>query len=275
MPSHLSSPWNNAVSYLEMYFRDQKLFNGSCFFWDKAGRTHLITNWHNLSGRSPRTGEPLSRTAGIPDRVRFMAYRRTSEPDASGRYMVSYDPVEIPLCDDDFSHPRWREHPGFGHRVDIATLDVTDMARGLDLRNANQVEADAVLDPTTAQDVFVVGFPFGLIPGAPAPVWKRGSIAMDPTFDIEGLPKMLIDTATRPGMSGSVVVARHVIVTQQVPKKDGTLSEMLLYAEAQTVVGIYSGRHYPDLERAQLGIVWKRSAIEEVAEHGEAPSGLR
>ncbi|MGA9369258.1 MAG: hypothetical protein WBV35_17495 [Steroidobacteraceae bacterium] len=95
---------------------------------------------------------------------------------------------------------------------------------------------------------------------------------MDPTFDVEDLPKMLIDTATRPGMSGSVVVAKHIVVASRVPQKDGTLSEMLLYAEAPTVVGIYSGRHYPDLEKAQLGIVWKRVAIEQVVQTGRAPS---
>lgn len=274
MPSHLSSPWNHAVSYLEMFFRGQKLGSGSCFFWEKSGRTYLLTNWHILSGRNPLTGQPESRTGGLPDRIRFMAYRRTSEPNPAGQYMVSYGPVEVPICDEDLSNPRWLEHPTLSRRVDIAAIDVMDVVRGLEVRHANQVEADAVLSPITAQDVFVVGFPFGLITGAPAPVWKRGSIAVDPTFDIEGLPKMLIDTATREGMSGSLVVARHVVLTQQIPKKDGTLSEMMLYAEPILVIGIYSGRHYPDLEKAQLGIVWKRNAIEEIIAAGKPPSAL-
>jgi hypothetical protein len=127
----------------------------------------------------------------------------------------------------------------------------------------NLLESDAVLGVASSQDVFVIGFPFGLIANAPAPIWKRGSIALDPTFNPEGLPKMLVDTATREGMSGSVVVARHIIVGRDYLKKDGTKSEPMLYAKLDLVVGIYSGRYCADLEKAQLGIVWKRRVIEE------------
>jgi hypothetical protein len=114
--------------------------------------------------------------------------------------------------------------------------------------------------------VFVLGFPFGQITGAPAPVWKRGTIALDPTFNPEGLPKMFVDTATREGMSGSVVIARHVIVNRGYLKKDGTRSQLFLYATLDIVLGIYSGRHYPDFEKAQIGIVWKRRVIEETVQ---------
>src|SRR5213593_367161 len=37
----------------------------------------------------------------------------------------------------------------------------------------------------------------------------------------------------------------------------------LLLAERSHTLGIYSGRHYRHLEKAQLGIVWKRRAIDE------------
>ena len=83
---------------------------------------------------------------------------------------------------------------------------------------------------------------------------------------------MLIDTATREGMSGSVVVARHVIVNRDYPRKNGTMAQPVLFANLDLVLGIYSGRHYPDHEKAQLGIVWKRSAIEETVTHGKQAS---
>ena len=47
MPSHLTSPWNYAVSYLDMLYRDQKLGSGSGLFWKLDDRTFLISNWHN------------------------------------------------------------------------------------------------------------------------------------------------------------------------------------------------------------------------------------
>lgn len=273
--SYLSSPWNNAVCYIEMWFRDQNLSCGSGFFWQMQARTYLVTNWHNLAGRNPLTGKPMSKTtAAIPDRIRFMAYKRISELDACGNYQVSQVMIELRICNEDLSAPRWLQHPTFGQRVDIAVIDVTDEVRGLEIRSVNQIETNAVLSPEVSQDVFVIGFPFGQIPGAPAPVWKRGSVAIDPTFNVENLPKMLVDTATRPGMSGSVVVARHIIVGRQVPRKDGGMSEPLLYAEAHLVAGIYSGRLHPHLERAQLGVVWKRSAIEEAVKSGKSPPSM-
>jgi hypothetical protein len=247
-----------------MLFGEQEISTGSCFFWRHDGRTYLLTNWHNLAGRNPLTGQPMSPTGGIPDRVKFMAYKRASAPDANGYFELAYVPVEVRLCNPDLTDPKWFEHPSLGRRVDIAAIDVTEAAIGFQIGHANELESDAVLDPIASQDVFVVGFPFGLIANAPAPIWKRGSITLDPTFNPEGLPKMLIDTATREGMSGSVVIARHIVIAgRHYLKKDGTKPKTVLYSKLDLVVGIYSGRHYPDLEKTQLGIVWKRNAIEQ------------
>jgi len=262
MPSHLSNPWNKAVAYLEMFRGENLLASGSSFFWESHDRTFLVTNWHNLAGRNPLTDELLSKGGAIPDRVRFAAFKQISAPDADGFHQLEVRPIEA-LLTDQVSDAVWFEHPELGRNVDIAVLDVTDDVRGFQVAHVNALESDAVLDVVASQDVFVVGFPFGLMANAPAPLWKRGTVALDPTFDADGLPKMLIDTATREGMSGSVVIARHIIVGRDYLKKDGTKSQPVLYGTCNTVLGIYSGRHYPHLEKAQLGIVWKRRTIEE------------
>jgi hypothetical protein len=72
-------------------------------------------------------------------------------------------------------------------------------------------------------------------------------------------------------MSGSVVVARHITVGRPFRKKDGT-EVTPLYAKHDLVVGVYSGRQYADLERAQLGVVWKRHVIEEIVLGADAAS---
>lgn len=261
MVSHLSNPWNNAVSYIEMLHNGARLARGSAFFWEFGGRTMLCTNWHNLSGRHPHTGQPL--TPSLPDTVRVFGYKRVSEPDAQGFFELTYSAVDVTLCDSDGTGTKWYEHPALKSQVDIAVIDVTSDVSNFEIAHVNDLECDAVLDPFCSQDVFVLGFPFGQITGAPAPVWKRGTIALDPTFDPDGLPKFLIDTATREGMSGSVVLARHVLVGSGYTKKDGSQAGPVLYGQKTVVIGIYSGRHYPDLEKAQLGIVWKRTALEE------------
>lgn len=231
----------------------------------------LVTNWHNLSGRSPLTGELISRSGAVPDRVFFHAYKQTSEADERGFFQLAYVPVEVTLCAPDLTGPQWLEHPRFGPKVDVAAIDVTSAVIGLNVEPANVLESDAILEPTASQDVFVIGFPFGLLANAFAPVWKRGSIALDPTLNPEGLPKVFIDTATREGMSGSLVLARHIVVGREFSRKDGTISDKILYGAFHVVLGVYSGRHYPDLERAQLGVVWKRSAIDETVCGGRSP----
>jgi hypothetical protein len=226
MPSHLSSPWNNAVEFLSMFYGVTPIADGSCFFWAFENRTYLVTNWHNLSGRNPLTDKAIHSWAAIPDRVQFWVYKRMSEPDAQGDIPTKY-PVDVKLCESDWSEPNWFEHPTLGRRVDVAAIDVTEAIEGFQINHANSVESDAVLDVTVSQDVFVIGFPFGKIANAPAPVWKRGTVALDPTFDPEGLPKMFVDTATREGMSGSVVVAKHIIAGREYLKKDRAKSGTL------------------------------------------------
>lgn len=262
--SYLSHPWNQAVALLQMFFGTQILSTGSCFFWRHEGSTFLVTNWHNLTGRNPLTGASASNNGGRPDYVEFMAYKRVSENNENGTFEMMYESVRVQLCDPDLTNHRWYEHPQFGRQVDIGAIDVTELVSEYLISHVNELEADAIHDPLVAQDVYVVGFPFGAISGAPAPVWKRGTIALDPSFDPEGLPKILIDTATREGMSGSVVVARHLFWGSGYKRKDGSTADPILLGQHDTVLGIYSGRHYPDLELAQLGIVWRRRCLEEL-----------
>jgi hypothetical protein len=229
MPSHLANPWNYAVAYLEMSYRDRVLANGSGFFWNLNGRTFLISNWHNFSGRDPQTEKALSDHGGVPDRVMFTSYKRLSETDADGLFQMVPVRTTVPLYDSDLSGPRWLHHPKFGRKVDIAAIDVSKVVTELEIRHVNFIEGDAVLEPFTSQDVFIVGYPLGLITGAPGSIWKRGTIATDPTFDPDDLPKMYVDSATRTGMSGSVVVARHIIVGKTIKRKDGTETGPFVY----------------------------------------------
>lgn len=206
----------------------------------------------------------MSPTAAVPDRVVFMAYKQVSATDSEGFHELEYVPVEILLYDRSTLRHRWHEHPSFGQRVDVAVIDVTDHVQSHSVEHANILESNAVPDVVASSDVFVIGFPFGQIANAPAPIWKRGTIALDPTLDPEDLPKLLIDTATREGMSGSVVVARQEVFGRSYTRKDGSISDVVLWARHDVVIGVYSGRHYADFEKAQLGIVWKRSTIEEI-----------
>lgn len=267
---YISSPWNCATVYVEACFGSLTLSNASGFLWLHGSRRFLVTNWHVLSGRNALTGKPMRKDAGIPDSLKFFSYRRHGIPSPEEHnFKVDYVPVLVPLQDEITGAPRWLEHPIYGRRVDVAAIDVTDVVGDLHYDCANRLEGDKpkYLDP--GQDVFILGYPFGRTPGAVAPVWKRGSIALDPTLNPDGLPKMLVDTATREGMSGSLVIARFPVPEHDTRRFDDP--RPIYHKEYPSVIGVYSGRHYPDLDKAQLGIVWKRVTVEAIVDGGVSP----
>lgn len=91
------------------------------------------------------------------------------------------------------------------------------------------------------------------------PVWKRGTVATEPTLEIDALPKFLIDTATRNGMSGAPVVMHRNGFHNPGNLKDS------FFAVIESFVGVYSGRYGADSElEAQLGIVWRETVIDEI-----------
>jgi hypothetical protein len=105
-----------------------------------------------------------------------------------------------------------------------------------------------------ADPVSVVGFPFGLQAGGSLAVWATGFMASEPDIDFNNLPTFLVDCRTRPGQSGSAVIAhRHGgMVTMQ----DG--SSGVFGGPVTKFLGVYSGRIN---EESDLGIVWKASAV--------------
>ncbi|MGZ3409235.1 MAG: hypothetical protein ACXWKC_14390 [Xanthobacteraceae bacterium] len=191
--SHIADKWAFAVPYLEMSFGDRVLATGSSFFWRAAERIYLVSNWHNFSERDPQNGQPISDTGGVPNHITLLCFKKDGEADSNGLFSMSIIPVKVPLYDEDVSVPRWVEHPILGRKADVAAIDVSDAVADLVTNTVNEIEADAVLDSFPSQDVFIVGYPLGLIPKLPAPVWKRGTLATDPNFDPDNLPKMFVD----------------------------------------------------------------------------------
>lgn len=171
--------------------------------------------------------------------------------------------VNLPLADDE-GRPLWNIHPRWGHRVDVAALPIAPPA------NAALFPIETFADHTytkiaAGDPVAIIGFPRGLGLFATGGLWKRGSIATEPKVDVDGLPKILVDTATRQGMSGSpVFVVDNVIVGDLDPSAAADPHEPWRSAPIYSFLGIYSGRVGEDEFLSQLGIVWKRSVLAEI-----------
>jgi hypothetical protein len=252
--------------YIRMLVGSQCLGTATAFLWRDAGRPFLISNWHNFSGRHPIPDEngvkqPKSKgTGGIPDRVEVQLAKRALASSVGKPLKgetIPWDTFLFPLIDD-AGEPLYLEHP-LGSNVDIAALPVQLHPQVVPFFLNEYAFDDIPLHP--GQDVFIIGYPLGLIPGTPLPIWKRGSIASEPLVPIDGLKKVFVDTASRPGMSGSFVIARHSGIFTPPGKTT-------VFGTARQLLGIYSGRLAPSETKAQLGIVWRKEEITRTVREG-------
>lgn len=231
-----------------MKIGNQDLASGTAFFYRRNDRLFLISNWHNYSGRDPRTQQPLADHAGVPDRVSCFAL-------LNGQY-IERDWLDIPLSN--CERPEWYEHPQSGREVDVAALPVTLDDRYIAIAVNQFTFTEMVL--RVSHDVFILGYPLGLMNPHGLPVWKRASVASEPGGSA---PFFLVDSATRTGMSGAPVIHRYrgYYKTDPEPKK---VSPDDWFGEGDNFVGIYSGRLGASHTEAQLGMVWKPHLIDEI-----------
>ena len=229
--------------------------HGSAFFYKKNENIYLVTNWHNLSGRNPDTGRTLSKTGAIPHTVSLCFHRR--------KLRNCTWPQNFSLSSDD-GQSLWLQHPFHGQNVDVAVLKIVVPIGGVVYPINEFITADDMrID--IGMDVFVLGFPIRLFTGI-YPIWKRATLSTEHDFNVDGLPKFLIDTATQKGMSGSPVILR------QRGSYANVAGNMIMDgASATKFLGIYSGRYFDDeMGKVQLGVVWRKELIDEIINSGVA-----
>ncbi len=222
------------------------------FIFCKNDKYYLITNWHCFTGKNPETGNPLNGDFILPAKVRI-SFHKTKKP------CISWESYDFDLIDDS-SAPEWFVHPKYNRMVDVVALEIK-IPKDIFVHAINQQDLDDY-SPMIADDVFILGFPYNLKGGGKFPIWKKASIATEPGINYNNKPQILVDTASRKGMSGAPVIFRrdgvHGLVNGQF-----TMDSMI--GEVQDFLGIYSGRYKGDTEfEAQLGVVWKKTVIDEI-----------
>jgi hypothetical protein len=106
-------------------------------------------------------------------------------------------------------------------------------------------------------DCFILGFPENLIGAANTPIWKRASIASEP---YQQFP-YYVDSATRKGMSGAPVIARHTGIFGM---KGGQLTGNETIGTVEKFIAIYSGRVGDDELGFQLGTAWQANVLDDI-----------
>jgi Trypsin-like peptidase domain len=232
-----------------MFFGQTWLSIGTGFVWKDEEQFLLITNWHNVTGIDPFSGKHLSNTAAEPDRIQVWWNRK-------GRLGKRIPTVEV-LRDINGS-PLWWIHPEHGHQIDVIALPINPHADA-EMYPINAMPNEPLL-LVVGTDVFVLGYPFEIGLGA-IPIWKRGSIASEPEIFSANQRHIFIDTASRPGMSGSPIIRRswgtHFYEDGSTKSETGSI--------ATRFVGVYSGRMASsDPLDAQLGLAWPAALVTEI-----------
>lgn len=253
MPATIDQ-YSVATLPLDMRFGQTPLSVGTGFVWQQAANFFLITNWHVLTGRDPFTQKHLSTTAAEPDRVNVWWNQKGS----LGRKFA----MELPIRDGS-EKPLWLVHPRYGNQVDVVALPVSAPTQA-EMYPINQMPADDLL-LQVGVDVFILGYPFGVSSGGLLPIWKRGSIASEPQIIDPARPVILVDSASRPGMSGSPVIRRSWNTHSL---EDG--GTVMNGAAATRLVGVYSGRlGTSDPNDPQLGLTWPIAFVAEIINGGK------
>lgn len=254
--------------YLRMipYGSDVTMSTGTGFIYEFDSKYYLITNGHNVTRVNPETNESIVNTAAFPAKI------CTKVKIKQGDDIYLYEElIDIDLYEDqEFKHPRWYIHPKHGYKVDVVAIlidEIKNVNESFKLFPINKIKFDSEYWTKVADDVFILGYPFDICDDLELPIWKRGAISSEPLIDMSGLPKILVDTATRPGMSGSPVVlirrGFHSLNEGEHLRREDKIGTI------RNFVGVYSGRIGAREELlAQLGIVWKSEVIEEILRAG-------
>ena len=239
----------------------------------------LVTNWHVVSGRDPANPRS-SPTGAVPTRARLTLHKRIDGVAIRRSQKVTR---KIDLNNESGEGPKWLEHPNHRSKIDVVVLKIAndeEFKKQVACHFISEAGKEA-LDPSyeerVTDDVFVIGYPWGLTGGDRVlPLYKRGSIASEP---IVNPTKFLIDCRTSKSMSGSPVICSH----SGLWSPSGTMDDQSIIGTVQKFVGVYSGRLYErdalgerqgepaQLEAiSEIGIVWRSQMIEEIIA-GDAP----
>jgi hypothetical protein len=230
------------------------------FIYQYMGKHYLVSNWHVFSGRHTVSLQPLHRYSALPDKIRIHFPIETN--------IGIYDTIDYPLKNELNDIFFWLVHPEKS-KVDVAVLPISWSSKYA-IYPINQInESKKIINfPSglyVGQEVFILGYPRGIKSGSGLPIWKKATIAVEPYLTIDDSKlKILVDAATREGMSGSPVIVAGAPDCSVLP--NGKKQPIHIRA-FKLFLGIYSGRIAGDDElAAQLGIVWKEQAIREIIE---------
>jgi hypothetical protein len=238
--------------YIEILFNSITISSGTGFIVLHNNNYFLITNWHNVSGRNPETGKTISADAAIPNKIRAFFNKKNK--------LGEWIPIDINLYEnlECFSNPIWHQHPIFHEKVDVIGIRIPEN-EAIDFYPYTLPD-EVDLEVYPANNLSIVGFPFGKLSSEFFAIWSTGFLATDIDINYNNLPLFLIDCRGRHGQSGSPVISQ---INGGFFHGRGGVAKIAT-GHRTTLLGIYSGRLNKE---SDLGFVWKTSAIKDIIEN--------
>lgn len=253
---------------------------GTAFFYEiGGGETFIITNWHNVTGKHPITGEQLDNIRTPTYLNAKVAVATSSAPNIEGATMFSFAEHKIEIESQD-GQPSWLEHPEFGSLCDTVAIRMDRSAKWPDGIHSSANSIDETVIPIEAgTKVLVIGFPSGVSVGPGLPLIKTGSISSTPGYEVRlggsfsevggmkggtRLPSMFLDVHTVPGMSGSPVFAEHSGFWN--PRGGNLADDDSIIGTSRMFLGCHSSKVLEQEARSGLAICCPASTIEEICQ---------
>ncbi|MGE7965109.1 hypothetical protein ACQKPC_22470 [Pseudomonas sp. NPDC089918] len=273
-----------SVVHLKMRFNSTVLSTGSGMLYFYNQKYYIVTAWHNLTGRHPETLEIQHPHKASPNNVIVTMVREF--PGMGGTRI----PFIVPLSSEDETF--YYVHPTNYPRIDVAIIPL-DIDRSYEMSvkagdgreftghinliqqgdfpselcplqkyelSDQELLAACIDNIDVTDELFIPGYPENISDYHANPVWKRATVASSLKMGWNGQPLFLIDSASRPGMSGAPVFHYNKRGILQIGGKN-----ILVGKEFVVFLGIYVGRMYSqEKDDAQIGMVWKREVVNEI-----------
>jgi hypothetical protein len=287
---------SRVTTYIETYAFDRrngemiKRSHATGFFVKTEDQILLVTNWHVVTGLNPAEKSKMTGNC-VPEILKVTVISKEN----------TLTELSFPLYDKELK-PLWDEHPE-RNAVDLVVLPIpNEVEKHFYVFDILSKLDSSQIKQTVGTDAFILGYPFSKEHLSDAfgdsshyylPVWKRGSIATEPNLKIADR-LILIDSMSRPGMSGSPVVISEYqdVMTAKTDKGNdiikrinaGDTSALLEFDENDitnekakifNILGIYSGVvGSTKLQELALGKCWHIDTLVDLIENhvsGEMP----
>lgn len=233
-------PFTKSSCFVQISKKGKQIATATGFFVILNKKGYFITNNHVVGGEFLINEYKRNHNNQMPP---IDDYPDTLYVRAYGKDINEFKTIKIPLYKNDVKNwiEFWEDENTKKNLLDIVAIPITQINKIDSLLqytvafNKQNLHTNLELIPTT--ELFIVGFPLGFGQNNIYPIWKKGTIATDPSihFQGEGFPNFLVDATTRGGMSGSPVFYR----SNQYSTKQGVNN---IGQQVIILVGIYNSQ---------------------------------